>query len=173
MATNTADVEIALVMLLEGGFVDNANDPGGVTYRGISQAAYPKLNIRALAERHDEATVAALYRSDYWDRLRCDDLPAGVDLAVFDDGVLSGQTTAGRDLQRAVGASLDGVIGPRTLRRVAYMEPGEIIGALSRQRIARARACARRQPEELGGWLGRIEKVTRRALSISERAAET
>jgi lysozyme family protein len=95
----------------EGGYVNDPADPGGETKYGISKRAYPDLDIAAL----ELADARDIYRADYWDACRCDELPPALALAVFDAAVNQGVAAAGRFLQRAVGASADGVIGPNTL----------------------------------------------------------
>ena len=72
------------------------------------------------------ADVAPIYKQDYWDRVRADDLPSGVDWAVFDWQVNSGARSA-KALQRNVGAKADGAVGPMTLQAVANHDPEDII----------------------------------------------
>ena len=62
--------------------------------------------------------VAPLYKKKYWDKVRGDDLPAGVDFVTFDIAVNSGTGRAAKFLQRAVGVKDDGVIGPKTVQAV-------------------------------------------------------
>ena len=63
--------------------------------------------------------VAPIYRKNYWDRMKCDDLPRGLDLCVFDFGVNAGTGRSAKYLQRMIGTTVDGGIGPNTLRAVA------------------------------------------------------
>src|SRR5262245_41760688 len=65
--------------------------------------------------RAPQDQVAAIYRQNYWNALRCDDLPAGVDYAVFDYGVNSGIGRAAKVLQRLVATAMDGEVGPETI----------------------------------------------------------
>lgn len=63
-------------------------------------------------------TALAIYTDKYWDKMRCEDIPPGLDLAVFDFGVNAGPHESGLLLQEALGfsySSCDGVIGPVTL----------------------------------------------------------
>ena len=83
----------------EGGHVDHPNDPGGETKYGISKRAYPDVNIAALTL--DDAK--AIYREDYWDRVRADELPAELRFPLFDAAVNSGVAQSIKWLQRAVG----------------------------------------------------------------------
>ena len=111
----------------EGGFTDSAADPGnwtggqrGVgrcagTKYGLSAAAYPGLDIQGL----DLDAARAIYRHDYWDRVRGDELPPPLALLVFDAAVNNGVGRAVRWLQLGVGVQADGVTGPATLAAVA------------------------------------------------------
>jgi lysozyme family protein len=112
--THTFARALAHVMEWEGGYVNDPNDPGGETKFGISKRAYPALDIANL--RLDEAED--IYRRDYWDRIRGDELSPGLALAMFDCAVNQGLGTAVKLLQRALGVAADGIIGPVTLAAV-------------------------------------------------------
>jgi lysozyme family protein len=99
----------------EGGYTNNPADPGGKTRYGISRRAYSTLDIANL--RRDEAE--AIYKRDYWDKVRGDDLPPLLALLVFDAAVNNGVSRAALWLQQAVGAEEDGVLGPQTMAAVA------------------------------------------------------
>ncbi len=103
----------------EGGHVDHPNDPGGETKYGISKRAYPDVNIAALTL--DDAK--AIYREDYWDRVRADELPAELRFPLFDGAVNAGVAQSIKWLQRAVGVRDDGVIGPVTMVAVKSTTP--------------------------------------------------
>lgn len=99
----------------EGGYVNDARDPGGETKFGISKRQYPALDIANLT-RED---AKAIYRSDFWNRAACDQYAFGYD--VFDAAVNSGIENAVRFLQRAVGVADDGHVGPATLAAIRAM----------------------------------------------------
>lgn len=84
------------------------------TNHGISAAAYPHLDIKALTQ--DEAR--AIYRRDYFDKARCGELHPALAMLVFDSAVNNGVGNAVRFLQRAADVADDGVFGPLTLRAV-------------------------------------------------------
>ena len=131
---------LAQVLKYEGGYVDHPKDPGGPTNKGVTQAVYdswrksqnlPTQSVRAIAD----SEVAAIYKNLYWDRISGDNLPAGVDFAVFDFAVNSGVSRAAKTLQAVVGVTQDGMIGPATIqaaktyvamsitnRRLAFMQ---------------------------------------------------
>jgi lysozyme family protein len=107
------DFDAAFDILIghEGGYVNHPDDPGGETKFGISKRAYPELNIAALTLEE----AKSIYREDYWDRVRADDLPLELRFPLFDGAVNAGVAQSIKWLQRAVGVRGDGVIGPITM----------------------------------------------------------
>lgn len=115
------DIALKLVLQMEGGRVDNPKDPGGRTNAGVTQRVYDAWRIKQGLPRRDVylATLAeesAIYRHQYADPIRFDDLPPPVAYAVFDDAVNSGVSEAAKELQRALGCKADGAIGLLTLQ---------------------------------------------------------
>lgn len=105
------DVAVNFVLSHEGGYVNDPQDPGGETKYGISKRSYPSLDIAALTREQ----AIEIYRRDFWERCRCDDLPPAVGLLLFDAAVNQGPNAAIRHLQRALHVAVDGVIGPTTI----------------------------------------------------------
>ena len=102
---------MAEVFKHEGGYVNDPHDPGGETNLGISKRSYPKEDIRNMTR----ARAAQIYRRDFWDKLRCDELPAGLDLVAFDAAVNSGPSRGAKWLQQALGVAVDGKVGLATI----------------------------------------------------------
>lgn len=109
---NAWKTAIDFVLKYEGGLVDNPSDPGGLTNFGISSRSYPSIDIRNLTR--DDAEK--IYKRDYWDAVHGDELPEPLAVAVFDSAVNQGAGTAKRMLQISLGVTVDGVIGPRTVK---------------------------------------------------------
>src|SRR3990172_4420720 len=95
----------------EGGYVNDPDDAGGETKFGISKRVYPNENIAELTI--DKAR--AIYLKDYWQRGRCEELPADIRYIYFDTCVNMGIRTAVKLLQRAEGVTDDGAFGKQTL----------------------------------------------------------
>jgi lysozyme family protein len=109
------------VLVHEGGRVNHPKDPGGATNQGVTQRVYDAYRLnRGQAKRHvfvmTDAERDAIYREQYWDVIRGDDLPSGLDYAVFDFAVNSGCVRAAKALQSALKVKADGVIGNVTLQ---------------------------------------------------------
>ncbi len=117
IAPTLFDEAFASLIGFEGGYVNDPRDAGGETKFGISKRSYPQLDIAALTL--DQAR--AIYRTDYWDRMHADGLPAQLALQVFDGAVNSGIETSLRWLQKAAGVAQDGKIGKVTLYAISAM----------------------------------------------------
>jgi lysozyme family protein len=96
----------------EGDYSNDRRDPGGETRYGISKRAYPNEDIKAMTL--DRAKM--IYKRDYWDVVKGDQLPWHWAIAVFDCAVNQGVSVATKFLQDALGVMVDGVIGPRTIK---------------------------------------------------------
>lgn len=106
------DRAFVIVLDIERGYSNDPLDPGGETNFGISKRSYPNEDIRFMtADRARE-----IYRRDYWDEIRGDDLPYPLNLFVFDAAVNQGKKQAVRMLQEALKIKVDGVIGQQTLK---------------------------------------------------------
>jgi lysozyme family protein len=105
----------------------------------------------------------------YWDKVKGDDLPVGVDYAVFDFAVNAGVSRAAKFLQRAVGAVDDGVIGSGTLGQVAKIDPSKLLDNFANQKQRFYNGLATNDPSQqkfLKGWLARVDHVQTAAESM-------
>ena len=110
------------VLKHEGGYVDHPKDPGGMTNLGVTARTWGDWVGHTPSEKEmRELTpekVAPLYKRKYWDAIKGDDLPSGLDYCVFDCAVNSGPGRAAKMLQEVVGVKPDGGIGPITMAAV-------------------------------------------------------
>ena len=167
------DTCLAFTLRAEGGYVDDPADPGGATNMGITLATFRQWSDDAElgpAQVQDmtERTARAIYRSLYWNPLRADALPAGVDLSVFDMGVNAGIWGSARLLQRAIGFTgdeVDGCIGPETLGTAATCDPRALVNDLADRQAAYYRSLAE-FPTFGAGWLNRADARRRAALAM-------
>jgi lysozyme family protein len=174
LASETYDDALRRLLAHEGGYTNHPSDPGGPTNFGITIIDYRKYvksgataaDVKAM--RLNEAK--AIYRAKYWNALRCDALPAGVDYAVFDYGVNSGIGRASRVLQRVVGVADDGKVGPKTLAAIGARDPKAIVTAICDERLAFLKRL-RTWPVFGKGWGRRVAEVKAAALAAASKAA--
>lgn len=132
---------LAFTLKWEGGDVNHPKDPGGATRKGITQATYDKWRAsRGQAKQSvfkmTDAELKQIYREWYWNAVKGDELPYGVDLAVFDYGVNSGPARAVKALQALVGAAQDGIVGPETLAKTRSKDAAELVKAICARRLS-------------------------------------
>jgi lysozyme family protein len=123
----------------EGGYCNDAHDPGGATKWGITWRdleAWVGHAVTTQDVRNITQDLAAqIYKAKYWTTVHGDDLPSGVDYMVFDYGVNSGNSRAIKALQGIVGVAQDGVVGGLTLAAVKRVDPVYIINSLFKKRM--------------------------------------
>lgn len=164
------------VLKWEGGYVNHPLDPGGATNYGVTQARYdqyrrdnkwPLRHVKQIAG--DE--VRAIYRKYYWNAIKGDQLPAGIDLAVFDYAVNSGPSRAVKHLQKIIGVKVDGILGQQTLNAIFSMYPDTIVNRLCdrRQRFVRGLSIY----STFGrGWENRIRDIRKTSLLMADSVIE-
>jgi lysozyme family protein len=159
----------------EGGYTNDAADPGGPTNFGITIYDYRKYvkpgataaDVRAMSL----ADAKGIYRSKYWRELRCDELPAGVDDSVFDYGVNSGVARAGKVLRRVLGMNdNDWHVTDAVLAAVRQRDPARIIHAIARERLHFLQGL-RTWPVFGRGWGRRVAEVEAFDLKLAARTA--
>lgn len=158
------------LLVHEGGYVDHKHDPGGATNLGVTHKVWAKWigkesvskdEIKALTVKQ----VMPLYKAKYWDRVKGDELPSGVDWAVFDIAVNSGTGRAGKFLQEAVGAKPDGVIGPMTMALVKKSDPKTVVKKIYKRRQAFYESLS--NFKHFGkGWTRRNDETYHQALDL-------
>lgn len=164
------------VLASEGGYSDNPLDPGGATNLGITRAtlaawrgvkpytALPKSEVQALTKTE----AAAIYKAHFWDTTKGDDLPAGLDYAVFDFSVNSGPAKAAITLQAILGVAQDGKIGPLTIAALNTRNLKPLIDAFSSHRLAFLKTLST-FPTFGKGWSTRVASVRAAALDMTAK----
>jgi lysozyme family protein len=119
------------------GFHDDPRDPGGATSWGATYATYTawlamhKLSMSLAAFKVlPQSAFTPFYRALFWQACRCDELPPGVAVSVFDAAVGSAPAHAIKFLQTAAGAVADGVFGPMTMAVVKGHAPDDLIRSM-------------------------------------------
>jgi lysozyme family protein len=154
----------------EGGWADHPKDPGGATMKGVTIGTYAQWKGRKVTKAElraiSAAEVAAIYRRNYWDKVRADDLPAGLDLVAFDAAVNSGPSRGARWLQQALGVTADGKVGPVTIAAAQAADVDDAINRALDVRLAFLRGL-RTWPTFGKGWGRRVADVRKKALAMA------
>jgi len=147
----------------EGGWSNHPQDTGGATMRGVIQRVYDAWRERQGLARQTVRKITddelnAIYRENYWQLVRGDELPEGLDLCVFDYGVNSGPSRSVSHLQEVLGIKVDGNMGPVTIAAVNASDPVEIVKKLCERRRKFVRQI-KSYPTFGKGWNRRIDGI--------------
>ena len=171
------DAWLEAVLKHEGGYVNHPDDPGGATNKGITIGTLKRLGIDVDGDGDSDladlkalrrSDVARVYRLFYWDAVKGDQLPSGVDVVVADFAVNSGPSRAAKHLQRALGVTEDGDIGPKTLATIATFNTIRLIDAVSSSRMKFLRGL--KTFKTFGkGWTRRVMEVQAMGMGLAGR----
>jgi lysozyme family protein len=167
---------LAAVLVHEGGYSNHPRDPGGATMKGVTQRVYDawrKNNGRPIqsVKNITQQEIEAIYYQQYWIMVRGDQLPSGLDYAVFDYAVNSGPSRAIKDLQRVLGVAIDGAPGNVTISTALAGDTKKLINSLCDRRLAFVKALST-WPTFGRGWSSRISGVRSMALSMTNSFAQ-
>ena len=153
----------------EGGYVNHPKDPGGETNLGVTKRVYQEHGGTKDMKDLLVEDVAPIYKKGYWDKMKCDDIPSGLDLCLFDFGVNAGPGRAAKFLQQMIGTTVDGGIGPNTLAKLEeyIRENGE------HEAVKKYQEMRQKYYESLStfatfgkGWTRRVDETTKLALDL-------
>lgn len=154
---------------IRGKFTNHPRDRGGPTMMGVTQVVYdgwrdgngwPRQSVQFITD--DE--VRALYRAHYWDLVRGDELPRGVDQVTMDYGVNSGCGKVTKVIQALLGVRVDGAMGAVTLNAIRRADPVKLVRAILDERRQYVRGLS--NYDAFGkGWEIRIDREERAALA--------
>jgi lysozyme family protein len=173
MSADTYPEAIRRLLKSEGGYVNHPADPGGPTNFGITIHDYRKY-VKADATAADVramriAEARVIYRTKYWDAMRCDALPAGIDYCIFDYAVNSGTGRAPKVLQRVLAASVTGRMDEVTVAMAGQREASALVNAICDERM-RFLKSLKTWPVFGAGWSRRVAEVRAAALTLAANA---
>jgi lysozyme family protein len=146
----------------EGGFVNHPRDPGGMTNLGVTKKVWEEwvkhpVDEKAMRELTPEL-VSPMYKKKYWDAVKGDELPDGLDYLMFDFAINAGPGRAIKTMQKAIGTTPDGAIGPKTMQSLKEMNPAQLIEKFSVEKESFYRSLPTFQTFGKG-WLRRVAEA--------------
>lgn len=176
MASGNFQNSLVLIFGHEGKFSNHPDDPGGATNFGVTQKTFnfwrryegkPIESVRNITIFE----ASRLYKKQYWDAVRGDMLPIGLDHVIFDYAVNSGPVKAIKELQKALQITSDGVIGAETELNIRELSgKTDKISALIKLILKRRMSFLRRLKNwrSFGrGWTNRVRRVEQEALKMA------
>jgi len=158
----------------EGGFSNHPLDPGGMTNKGITKRTYERFLERSVSEYEmrnlTDEQAGEVYKALFWDVIKGDGLPKGLDLAIMDFAVNSGTKTAVKQAQEhyTVNEKMDGVMGPKTLAKIVGIDHEDREDFINDYCTARLDYCRELSTfKTFGrGWRRRINRVRDESIKL-------
>ena len=157
---------LEVILHHEGGYVNHPKDPGGETNMGVTKRVYEDFGGTKDMKELTREDVEPIYKKNYWDRVKGDDLPDGLDLMIFDFAVNAGTGRAAKFIQKLVNTTVDGGIGPNTLGKIKeYVITYGIEETISSYALMRQNYYESLSTfDTFGrGWTRRVSEVTEKA----------
>lgn len=159
---------LAVILDLEGGFVNNPADPGGATNKGITQLIYDLYRIKVgkckrSVKDIEDAEVQDIYKMWYWDKVLGDSLPAAVALVCFDAAVHSGPKKAIQFLDEVLGFQLTDTLSDEVIAASQQNVAETVQNYIS---LRRAYLTRLNKPAFQKGWMARMDKVAKAASTL-------
>ncbi len=125
------DLALKMILKHEGGYSNNELDPGGMTNLGVTRKVWEEWVNRKVSENEmrklTPKLVAPLYKERYWDAVKADQLPSGIDYLMFDFAINAGASRSAKTAQKVVNVVQDGVIGNKTLEAINKFDLDDFI----------------------------------------------
>jgi lysozyme family protein len=176
-----ADFTSAFQLMIdhEGGYVNDPDDPGGETYKGVARKIHSKwggwtkvdmlkrqpgfpANLDQDSELHE--AISDFYRVTFWDRMKGDEIiDQEIANSIFDFGVNAGLGTSNALAQMVIGEKADGVIGPKSIASLNAFNPEHFLAAFTVAKIARYVSIVQKRPTSrkyIYGWVCRALGTT-------------
>ena len=163
------DEALKAILKHEGGFVNHPKDPGGMTNLGVTKKVWEEwvghpVDEKAMRNLTPEV-VGPMYKKKYWDVVKGDEMPDGLDYLMFDFAINAGPGRAIKVMQKAIGTTPDGAIGPKTMQSLKDANQSELVAKFSAEKEAFYRSLP--TFATFGkGWLRRVAEAKTHAESM-------
>lgn len=157
------------ILKCEGGFVNDPDDLGGATNRGITLATYkeyrkrkglPDPSVDDLKNISDEEWTEIL-KTMFWDRWQADRIENQSVANILVDWVWASGVHGIKRPQKILGVTVDGIVGDKTIAALNAMDPMSLFFKIKNDRIKYIDEICKARPTNKKykkGWMNRINK---------------
>ena len=167
-----ADVNklVPFILRWEGGFVNDPDDLGGATNKGVTIATYeayckkkgyPKPTVERLKNLTQEEWTEIL-KTMYWDRWKADEIKSQSVANILVDWVWASGVHGIKIPQELAGVIPDGIVGPKTISAINSKNPRELFDRIKIARFYFIEEICRKRPANnkfKRGWMNRINDI--------------
>lgn len=161
---------VPFILQWEGGFVNDPDDLGGATNRGITIGTYTEYRKRkgqgaptvTDLKNISDAEWLDVFRTLYWDRWKADEIRSQPVANILVDWVWASGSHGIRRPQRLLGVKADGIAGKRTIAAVNAMDAATLFKMIKDDRVRFIDEICRARPENgkyRKGWMNRINAI--------------
>lgn len=158
---------VPFILKWEGGFVNDPDDLGGATNRGVTLATYAQYckkkgysvptveRLKNLSERE----WTEILKTMYWDRWKADQIESQSVANILVDWVWASGNYGIKIPQKLIGVTVDGIVGPKTIDAVNSRNPRELFDLIKIARFDYIEDICRKRPSNnkfKRGWINRI-----------------
>ena len=158
------------ILKWEGGFVNDPDDLGGATNKGITIGTFTEYKKRkgqkaptvtdlkniSDAEWHD------VFKSLYWDRWKADEIENQSVANILVDWVWASGVHGIKRPQKLLGVTADGLVGAKTIAAVNAADPKKLFDAIKADREKFIDEICKARPKNekyRRGWMNRINDL--------------
>lgn len=156
----------SFVLKWEGGFVNDKDDLGGATNMGITLATYrsvfgSKKTVKDL-KRMTRVQWGVIFKKYYWDKWKADDIKDQNVANILVDWLWCSGSYGIKILQKVLGVSIDGIVGPKTIAAINARDGIELFDTIKQERKDYIDSICQARPQNKKfkkGWLNRINSI--------------
>lgn len=161
---------IPFILQWEGGFVNDPDDLGGATNKGITIGAFAEYKKRkgqkaptvTDLKNISDAEWNDVFKSLYWDRWKADEIKNQSVANILVDWVWASGSHGIKRPQRLLGVKADGIVGKQTIAALNAMDAATIFRMIKDDRARFIDEICKARPKNekyRKGWMNRINAI--------------
>lgn len=161
---------IPFILKWEGGFVNDPDDLGGATNKGITigtfgeyrkRKGFPPPTVQDIKNLSDKDWYE-IFKTMYWDRWKADEIKSQSVADILVDWVWASGVHGIKRPQRILGVSADGIVGSKTIAAINAADPKKLFDAIKADRAKFIDEICKARPKNekyRRGWMNRINAI--------------
>lgn len=161
---------VPFILQWEGGFVNDPDDLGGATNKGITIDTFTEYKKRkgqkapsvTDLKNISDAEWRDVFKSLYWDRWKADEIKSQAVANILVDWVWASGSHGIKRPQRLLGVKADGIVGEQTIAALNAMDAATLFKMIKDDRAKFIDEICKARPKNekyRKGWMNRINAI--------------